>query len=69
MATMLRDVIGARETTAWLPWVALAVLALYLVGFVDGTVHGTAIAGAAGLPLNYVHEFVHHARHTFFMCH
>jgi hypothetical protein len=69
MVAMLRNIGGVRETPAWVPWVAGAALALYLVGFVDGTVHGQTIAGAAGLPLNYVHEFVHHARHTFFMCH
>lgn len=68
MTTMLRDVIGVRETP-WLPWVAAALVVFYFVAYVDGTVHGAAIAGAAGLPLNYVHEFVHHARHVFVTCH
>jgi len=49
--------------------VATALLVLYLLAFVDGTVHGQAIAGDVGLKVNYVHEFVHHARHVFVTCH
>ena len=69
MVSMLRDTIGARGTSAWLPLVATALLVLYLLAFVDGTVHGQAIAGDVGLKVNYVHEFVHHARHVFVTCH
>jgi len=41
---------------------------LYLVGYVDGSVHAAAL-GTAGAKLNVVHEFFHHARHVAMMCH
>jgi hypothetical protein len=50
------------------PWFLLATVALYFVGYVDGSVHGTAF-GAAGTKLAVVHEFFHHARHIALMCH
>ena len=68
MATLLREMVGSRDISAWLPWVLLATLALYLLGYVEGNVHG-AVLGNMGLKLNYVHEAVHHARHLAFMCH
>ena len=68
MAALLREMVGSRDLSAWLPWVLLATLALYLLGYVEGDVHG-AVLGNAGLKLNYVHEAFHHARHLAFMCH
>lgn len=60
--------IGQASLSRWIPWFLLATVALYFVGYVDGNVHG-AVFGAAGPTLAYVHEFFHHARHTFLMCH
>ena len=68
MTTMLREMVGSRGTSAWLPVLLAATLLLYFVGYVDGSVHGVAF-GDAGTKLNYVHEFFHHARHVAFMCH
>jgi hypothetical protein len=68
MAAMLRNAVSQRTSPVWLPWVLAASALLYIVGFVDGSVHG-AVLGDAGLGLNYVHEFFHHARHVAFMCH
>jgi hypothetical protein len=68
MANLLRNAISQRSTPVWLPWVLAATGLLYVVGFVDGSVHG-AVLGDAGLGLNYVHEALHHARHLAFMCH
>tara|TARA_B100000315_G_scaffold93571_1_gene86046 strand:+ start:1592 stop:1726 length:135 start_codon:yes stop_codon:yes gene_type:complete len=44
------------------------VVLLYMIGYVDGTVHG-AVLGSYGANLGYVHEFFHHARHVAMMCH
>jgi hypothetical protein len=52
-----------------IPWLIGATAILYLMGYVDGSVHGAAIAGDSGVVLNYVHEFFHHARHVALMCH
>ena len=68
MAALLRNAISQRSTPVWLPWALSATALLYVIGFVDGSVHG-AMLGDAGLGLNYVHEFLHHARHVAFMCH
>jgi len=68
MAAILGDMVRSRDTSAWLPWALMAMLLLYLVGYVDGSVHASVL-GNAGLKLNYVHEFFHHARHVAFMCH
>lgn len=68
MVNMLREMVGSREGAAWLPWLLMATLLLYFVGYVDGSVHG-AVLGDAGLKLDYVHEFFHHARHVALMCH
>jgi hypothetical protein len=65
---VLRDMVRSRETPIWLPWLLIATVLLYFVGYVDGSVHG-AVLGDAGLKLNYVHEFFHHARHVAMMCH
>ena len=52
------------------PWIALGLaVLLYASMYIDGTVHGAAFFGSAGLKLNYVHEFFHHARHLGFACH
>ena len=68
MAAIMRGAFGDRELTRWVPWVMLGALLLYMVGFVDGSVHGVALGDTSG-NLNYVHEFFHHARHVAMMCH
>ena len=68
MAAMMRGAIGDRELGKWVPWVVLAGVLLYMVGFVDGSVHGVAL-GDSSMKLNFVHEFFHHARHVAMMCH
>ena len=65
---MLQTLVGERGISRWLPWILGAVVLLYMVGYVDGTVHGAAL-GAAGAKLAYVHEVFHHARHVALMCH
>ena len=58
-----------RESLAGLaPWFLLAFVALYFVGYVDGSVHGVAF-GSVGANMGFVHEFFHHARHVALMCH
>jgi hypothetical protein len=68
MAGMLRRALVDRDIARWIPWVATAAVFLFLMGYVDGTVYGSALGDSAG-KLNYVHEFFHHARHVAFMCH
>ena len=68
MSEVLRGFLGNREVSRWMPWVLLAGLLLYMVGYVDGSVHGVAF-GDSGMKLDYVHEFFHHARHVAMMCH
>lgn len=69
MVDTLRTLVGARGMPAWLAWLLGATLLLYITGYIDGSVHGAAVFGDAGLKLNYVHEFFHHARHVAMMCH
>ena len=66
MAAMLRAGLANRDLTRWVPWVVLAAILLFFMGFVDGTVYGSSLGDSAG-KLNYVHEFFHHARHVAFM--
>ena len=68
MAALLRGALSDRDIAKWIPWVALAGLLLYMMGFVDGSVHGAVLGDTSG-KLNYVHEFFHHARHVALMCH
>ena len=68
MVQMLRGAWGEKEISKWTPWVLSAMVALYLVGYVDGSIHGVAL-GDSSMKLNYVHEFFHHARHVALMCH
>ncbi len=68
MVQALRGVLGDREIGKWIPWVMLAGFLLYMIGFVDGNVHGVAL-GDSSMKLNFVHEFFHHARHVALMCH
>ncbi|MCH8281384.1 MAG: hypothetical protein J4O03_04625 [Chloroflexi bacterium] len=68
MAAMLSNAVGERGISRWLPWVLGAMALLYLVGYVDGSVHAAAL-GTTGAKLNVVHEFFHHARHVAMMCH
>ena len=68
MAAIIQNVVSDRDISRWLPWVLGAAILLYMVGYVDGSVHASAL-GAAGAKLNYVHEFFHHARHVALMCH
>ena len=57
------------ESLGWLaPWFLLAFVALYFVGYADGSIHGAAF-GSVGVNLGFVHEFFHHARHVALMCH
>ena len=68
MAAVISGAIGDKDLSKLLPWVFGAVVLLYLVGYVDGSVHAAAL-GTAGAKLGYVHEFFHHARHVAMMCH
>ena len=68
MVGALQGALGDREIGKWIPWVLAAAVLLYMVGFVDGSVHGAALGDTSG-KLNYVHEFFHHARHVALMCH
>ena len=52
-----------------IPWIGGATVALYAMGYVDGSVHAAAFVGDQGVVMNYVHEFFHHARHVALMCH
>ncbi len=68
MVQVLRGALGDREIGKWIPWVILAGFLMYMVGFIDGSVHGVAL-GDSSMKLNFVHEFFHHARHVAMMCH
>ena len=68
MAGIFAGNIGQESLSRLVPWFLLAVVVLYFVGFVDGTVHG-GVLGATGGSLGIVHEFFHHARHVALMCH
>ena len=68
MVGVLRGALGDREIGKWMPWVLGAIFLLYMVGFVDGSVHAAALGDTSGT-MNYVHEFFHHARHVALMCH
>ena len=63
MAGIFAGNIGQGSLSRLVPWFLLAVVVLYFVGFVDGTVHAAAF-GSAGGALGMVHEFFHHARHV-----
>ena len=65
--TTLMNALRSRETPVWAPWFLLGAGVLYMVGYVDGAVHGAAIGSPA--ILGAVHEVFHHARHVAFMCH
>ncbi len=65
--TTLMNALRSRETPVWAPWVVLGAGVLYMVGYVDGAVHGAALGSPA--ILGAVHEVFHHARHVAFMCH
>lgn len=67
MAGIFAGNIGQESLSKLVPWFLLAVVVLYFVGYVDGTVH-TAAFGTSGF-LGMVHEFFHHARHVALMCH
>lgn len=68
MGALIAGAIGRRGISGWVPWTLAAVVLLYLVGYVDGSVHAAAL-GPVGANLDYVHEFFHHARHVAMMCH
>lgn len=57
-----------KSRLSFLPWAVVAVVSLYIMGYVDGSVHA-AFMGNMGEKMNYVHEFFHHARHVALMCH
>ena len=68
MANAITGFLAEREFSKWLG-LGLAIMALlYVVGYVDGSVHAAAL-GTTGAKLGYVHEFFHHARHVALMCH
>ena len=54
MAAIISGAIGSKGSTKWMPWVFLAVVALYFVGYVDGAVHAASF-GTAGASMGYVH--------------
>ena len=66
MASVFAGNIGQASLSRLAPLFLLAVVVLYFVGFVDGSVHG-AVLGATGGAI--IHEFFHHARHVALMCH
>lgn len=65
MVQMFQQSIGSRETSRWLPAVLVGTVALYFLGYVDGTAQGAFL----GSKMAYVHEYFHHARHLAMMCH
>ncbi|MCH7843296.1 MAG: CbtB-domain containing protein [Chloroflexi bacterium] len=65
MVQMFQQSIANRETSRWLPAVLVATVALYFIGYVDGTAQGAFLGGN----MAYVHEAFHHARHVALMCH
>ena len=65
--TTLMNALRSRETPVWAPWFLLGAAVLYMVGYVDDSVHGAALGSPA--ILGAVHEVFHHARHVAFMCH
>ena len=48
MAGIFAGNIGQESLSRVAPWFLLAVVVLYFVGFVDGTVHGAAFGSASG---------------------
>ena len=68
MAGIFAGNIGQASLSKLVPWFFLAVVVLYFVGYVDGTVHGAAL-GTSGGAMGMVHEVFHHARHVALMCH
>ena len=70
MTTLTRDTGDlARKAMGVVPWMAGAVVLLYAMGYVDGSVHAAAFVGDSGAAMDYVHEFFHHGRHVALMCH
>ena len=65
MVQMFQQTIGTKETSRWLPAILAGTVALYFLGYVDGTAQGAFLGGN----MAYVHEFFHHARHLALMCH
>ena len=59
----------SRKGLGLVPWIVGAVVVLYAMGYVDGSVHAAAFFGEKGVVMDYVHEFFHHARHVALMCH
>ena len=68
MAGIFTGNIGQESLSKLAPWFLLAVVVLYFVGYVDGSVHTAAFGASSGF-LATVHEFFHHARHVALMCH
>ncbi len=68
MAGIFAGNIGQESLSRLVPWFLLAVVVLYFVGFVDGTVPAAAFGTTSGA-FGMVHEFFHHARHVALMCH
>ena len=68
MATAITGFLGEREFRKMAVVTLGAMALLYMVGYVDGSVHAAAL-GSTGAKLGYVHEFFHHARHVALMCH
>ncbi|NQW22106.1 MAG: CbtB-domain containing protein [SAR202 cluster bacterium] len=65
MVEVIRQSVGNREISRWLPAIAVATVALYFVGFVDGAAQGSFL----GTKMAFAHEVFHHARHVALMCH
>ena len=68
MAAIFAGNIGQESLSRVVPWFLLAVVILYFVGYVDGSVHTAAFGGSSAV-LAATHEFFHHARHIALMCH
>ena len=68
MASIFAGNIGQERLSRLVPWFLLAVILLYFVGYVDGSVHTAAFGGSSAV-LGATHEFFHHARHIALMCH
>ena len=65
MVQMFQQTMANKKTSRWLPAILAVTVALYFIGYVDGTVQGSLLGGNMAI----VHEVFHHARHVALMCH
>ena len=46
--SILRNVFGDSASPVWAPWLLVGAAVLYMVGYVDSSVHGAAIGSPGG---------------------